>query len=137
MISEGPRLEKFRTLAEHAALSNVLFLPYQDRDRLAYSLSAGDVHIVTNKKGLGGLRVPGKTYGVLAVGRPIVYIGEPRCEVADLVRDHRAWLRDRRRGCPQSRPGHPALAGRPRAAAADFGPGQSLVRSGLPSRAQY
>jgi glycosyltransferase involved in cell wall biosynthesis len=89
MISEGPRLEKFRTLAEHALLPNVLFLPYQDRDRLAYSLSAGDVHIVTNKKGLGGLRVPGKTYGVLAVGRPIVYIGEPRCEVADLVRDHR------------------------------------------------
>ena len=88
MISEGPRLEKFRAMTERASLSNVLFLPYQDRDRLAYSLSAGDVHIVTNKKGLGGLRVPGKTYGVLAVGRPIVYIGEPRCEVADLVRDH-------------------------------------------------
>jgi glycosyltransferase involved in cell wall biosynthesis len=56
---------------------------------LAYSLSAGDVHVVTNKKGLGGLRVPGKTYGILAVGRPILYIGEPCCEVADLVRDHR------------------------------------------------
>jgi glycosyltransferase involved in cell wall biosynthesis len=88
MISEGPRLEKFRAMTERASLPNVRFLPYQDRDRLAYSLSAGDVHIVTNKKGLGGLRVPGKAYGVLAVGRPIVYIGEPRCEVADLVRDH-------------------------------------------------
>jgi colanic acid biosynthesis glycosyl transferase WcaI len=89
MISEGPRLEKFRATAERASLSNVRFLPYQDRDRLAYSLSAGDVHVITNKQGLGGLRVPGKTYGVLAVGRPILYIGEPHCEVADLVRDHR------------------------------------------------
>ncbi len=88
LISEGPRLEKFRARVEQAALNNVRFLPYQDRDLLAYSLSAGDVHIITNKKGLGGLRVPGKTYGILAVGRPILYIGEPYCEVADLVRDH-------------------------------------------------
>jgi colanic acid biosynthesis glycosyl transferase WcaI len=89
LISEGPRVEKFREMSARASLPNVRFLPYQDRDRLAYSLSAGDVHIVTNKQGLGGLRVPGKTYGILAVGRPILYIGEPCCEVADLVRDHR------------------------------------------------
>ncbi len=89
LISEGPRLEKFREMSAHAALSNVLFLPYQDRDMLAYSLSAADVHIVTNKQGLGGLRVPGKTYGILAVGRPILYIGDPCCEVADLIRDYR------------------------------------------------
>ncbi len=89
LISEGPRRERFRTLAQQAALSNVQFLPYQNRDLLAYSLSAGDVHVITNKKGLGGLRVPGKTYGILAVGRPILYIGEPYCEVADLVREHR------------------------------------------------
>jgi colanic acid biosynthesis glycosyl transferase WcaI len=88
LISEGPRLEKFREMSERAALPNVLFLPYQDRDMLAYSLSAGDVHVVTNKKGLGGLRVPGKAYGILAVGKPILYIGDPCCEVADLVRDH-------------------------------------------------
>ncbi len=92
LISEGPRVEKFREMSARAALPNVRFLPYQDRDALAYSLSAGDVHIVTNKKGLGGLRVPGKTYGILAVGRPILYIGEPCCEVADLVREHRLGL---------------------------------------------
>jgi colanic acid biosynthesis glycosyl transferase WcaI len=89
LISEGPRLEKFREMSERAALPNVLFLPYQDRDMLAYSLSAGDVHVITNKKGLGGLRVPGKAYGILAVGKPILYIGDPCCEIADLVRDHR------------------------------------------------
>ena len=88
LISEGPRLERFREMSACASLCNVLFLPYQDRDKLAYSLSAGDVHVVTNKSGLGGLRVPCKTYGVLAVGRPILYIGEPNCEIADLVRDH-------------------------------------------------
>jgi colanic acid biosynthesis glycosyl transferase WcaI len=89
LISEGPRLEKFRTMTEQASLSNVRFLPYQDRRVLAHSLSAGDVHVVTNKEGLGGLRVPGKFYGILAVGRPILYLGDPCCEVADLIRDHR------------------------------------------------
>ena len=100
LISEGPRLEKFREMSARASLPNVRFLPYQDRDRLAYSLSAGDVHIVTNKQGLGGLRVPGKTYGILAVGRPIVYIGEPCCEVADLVRDHRLGFTIQERDVP-------------------------------------
>jgi colanic acid biosynthesis glycosyl transferase WcaI len=88
LISEGPRLERFRAMSERASLRNVRFLPYQDRGALAYSLSAADVHVVTNKEGLGGLRVPCKAYGILAVGRPILYIGEPRCEVADLIRDH-------------------------------------------------
>jgi colanic acid biosynthesis glycosyl transferase WcaI len=88
LISEGPRFEEFRTRCARASLSNVLCLPYQPRGRLAHSLSAGDVHIVTNKKGLSGLRVPCKTYGILAVGRPIVYIGEPHSEAADLIRDH-------------------------------------------------
>ncbi len=88
LISEGPRFEKFRTACERASLRNVLLLPYQPRETLSHSLSAGDVHIVTNKKGLRGLRVPCKTYGILAVGRPILYIGEPRSEAADLVRDH-------------------------------------------------
>jgi glycosyltransferase involved in cell wall biosynthesis len=88
MISEGPRLEKIRQMVAQASLRSVLFLSYQDREALAYSLSAGDAHVVTNKEGLGGLRVPGKTYGILAVGRPVLYIGEPCCEVADLVRDH-------------------------------------------------
>jgi glycosyltransferase involved in cell wall biosynthesis len=88
LISEGPRFEEFRARCARASVQNVLFLPYQERDLLAHSLSAGDVHIVTNKKGLRGLRVPCKTYGILAVGRPIVYIGEPHSEAADLIRDH-------------------------------------------------
>ncbi|OHB61970.1 MAG: hypothetical protein A2Y76_13730 [Planctomycetes bacterium RBG_13_60_9] len=88
LISEGPRFEEFRERSEQASLHHVLFLPYQDREVLAHSLSAGDVHIITNKRGLRGLRVPCKTYGILAVGRPIVYIGEPHSETADLIRDH-------------------------------------------------
>jgi colanic acid biosynthesis glycosyl transferase WcaI len=88
LISEGPRFDKFRAACERASLRNVLFLPYQPRETLSHSLSAGDVHIVTNKKGLRGLRVPCKLYGVLAVGRPILYIGESHSEAADLIRDH-------------------------------------------------
>jgi colanic acid biosynthesis glycosyl transferase WcaI len=88
LISEGPRFEEFQARCMRASLRNVLFLPYQPRDLLAHSLGAGDVHVVTNKKGLSGLRVPCKTYGILAVGRPIVYIGEPHSEAADLIREH-------------------------------------------------
>jgi glycosyltransferase involved in cell wall biosynthesis len=100
LISEGPRFEKFRDMSERASLRSVRFLPYQDRKMLAYSLSAAGIHIVTNKDGLGGLRVPCKAYGILAVGRPILYIGEPHCEIADLVREHRLGFVIRERDVP-------------------------------------
>ena len=115
----------------------MLFLPYQDRDMLAYSLSAGDVHIVTNKKGLGGLRVPGKTYGVLAVGRPILYIGEPCCEVADLVRDHRLGFVIQERDVQASSAPFASCGTIPLCRQEISAPGPGPVRGGLPGRDQH
>jgi colanic acid biosynthesis glycosyl transferase WcaI len=89
LIGAGPSFEKAWTLCNRAFLPNVLFLPYQEREALAYSLSAGQVHLVTHRRGLNGLRVPCKTYGILAAGRPILYLGDPASETADLLRDER------------------------------------------------
>ena len=88
LISQGPRFEEFRDRCRSLGLCNVLFLPYQKRDSLSYSLSAADVHLVTNKKGLEGVREPCKVYGVLAVGRPFILVGGPGCVAADMAREH-------------------------------------------------
>lgn len=67
-------------------LANVRFVPYQPRDLLAQSLSAADVHLVSLLPELEGLVVPSKFYGIAAVGRPTIFIGDADGEVGRIVR---------------------------------------------------
>jgi glycosyltransferase involved in cell wall biosynthesis len=82
----GPRLPWVRTEVEERRLANVRFLPYQPRDTLRYSLSAGDVHVVTLRENFQGLLVPSKFVGALASGRPLLYVGPCEGEIPDAVR---------------------------------------------------
>ena len=88
LISQGSRFDEFRSMSQARGLDNVLFLPFQKREELSYSLSAAHVHLITNKKGLEGIREPCKVYGILAAGRPFVLIGDPRCDAGDIAFEH-------------------------------------------------
>lgn len=63
----------------------VRFLPYREKSDLGESLGLGDLHLVTQKAGLEGLVVPSKFYGILAAGRPMLFVGPARSEVAARV----------------------------------------------------
>ena len=67
------------------SLSNVRFLPSQPASKLSESLSAADAHIVTMRPNLCGLVVPSKVYGVLAAGRPCLFVGPKDSEAARLI----------------------------------------------------
>ncbi|HYG12206.1 MAG TPA: hypothetical protein VD835_19825 [Pyrinomonadaceae bacterium] len=56
---------------------------------MRYSLAAGHAHLVTLADGLAGLSLPGKTYGILAAGRPVLFVGDPRSDIACLVSEYR------------------------------------------------
>lgn len=66
-------------------LTSVLFKSYQPRERLAQSLSAIDVHLVSLRPEFEGLIVPSKFYGIAAAGRPAIFIGDTGGEIARLV----------------------------------------------------
>jgi glycosyltransferase involved in cell wall biosynthesis len=66
-------------------LPNVRFAPYQPRERLAQSLSAADVHLITLSPNVLGLLEPSKLYGIMAAGRPALYVGPDRSEVARTI----------------------------------------------------
>jgi glycosyltransferase involved in cell wall biosynthesis len=70
---------------EAAELPNVRSLPYQPLESLSYSLSAGDIHVVTLGDELVGIAHPSKVYAALAVGRPVLLIGPMRSHVGDLL----------------------------------------------------
>jgi colanic acid biosynthesis glycosyl transferase WcaI len=92
MIGGGSNMRWLQTQARERGLRNLQFLPYQSRETLADSLAAGDVHLVSMLPTLEGLLVPSKLYGILAAGRPVVFIGDPEGELAQLVRESRIGL---------------------------------------------
>jgi glycosyltransferase involved in cell wall biosynthesis len=69
-------------------LPNVRFEDYAPRERLSESLSAADAHLVTLRPELEGLIVPSKFYGILAVARPVLFVGASDGELARIIRAH-------------------------------------------------
>lgn len=87
-IGAGAKLDAVK----REAGENAMFLPYQPRERLAQSLSAADVHLVSLQPQLEGLVQPSKFYGVLAVGRPVIFIGARDGELARIIDEHRCGV---------------------------------------------
>ena len=73
-IGSGEKRKDFQHRVDEMGLTNCLFLPYQPRENLPYSLTACDVSIVSISEGMEGLVAPSKLYSALASGRPIVSI---------------------------------------------------------------
>lgn len=67
-------------------LKRVLFKPYQAREMLSESLSVSDVHLVSLNPALESLIVPSKFYGIAAVGRPSIFIGDREGEIATVLK---------------------------------------------------
>lgn len=64
---------------------NIRTLPYQPIERLRYSLSAADVHLVSVGNEIVGICHPCKVYGSMAVSRPILALGPKPSHVTDIV----------------------------------------------------
>ena len=86
-IGGGAQKAAVAAAAQERGLSNMLFRPYQPRESLGQSLSAADAHLVTLRPELEGLVVPSKFYGVAAVGRPTIFIGDSEGEIGSIVRE--------------------------------------------------
>lgn len=77
---------------KRAAGANAAFRPYAPREELSASLSAADAHLVSLKPSLEGLVLPSKFYGVLAVGRPVIFVGARDGELARIIEAHRCGI---------------------------------------------
>lgn len=84
-IGAGAQHRQLEAIARAKSLPNVLFRPPQPRAQLAASLGVADVHLITLREQCEDLVFPSKLYGIAAVGRPMLFIGPPHCELAGLV----------------------------------------------------
>lgn len=84
-VGAGSVLEKLKKYKEEHHMDNVVFIPYQDKMDLIYSLNAADVHWCVNAKGIKGVSCPSKAYGIMAAGKPILGVLEKESEIRCLV----------------------------------------------------
>ena len=87
-LGDGVKRVELEQYVERHQLTNIRLFPYQSRAMLPHSLAAGSVQLVTLAEGLAGLSVPSKTYGILAAGKPILFVGDAKSGVAELICQH-------------------------------------------------
>ncbi len=80
-VGAGAVLNRLTKYKEEHNLENVVFIPYQDKDKLIYSLNAADVHWCVNAKGIKGVSCPSKFYGIAGVGKPVLGVLERGSEI--------------------------------------------------------
>lgn len=88
-IGGGAKRQPCMNRIASLGLQNCLFLPYQAKQLLPYSLTACDLSLVSMSPGMEGLIAPSKLYGILAAGRPVGVICEKHSYLCQLVADAR------------------------------------------------
>jgi len=89
MIGGGKRFEELARAVKRRGLARSFrFIPYQEQKLLSHSLAVADAHWLSLNPKLEGLIVPSKFYGIAAVAKPIIVIGDKDGEIAQLVQQH-------------------------------------------------
>src|SRR5712692_2496123 len=81
-VGEGAQRAQLESAANGA--SNVRFLPFFPGNKIPSVLAAADAHLITIKRGLEGVVVPSKMYGILAAGKPIVAVAPRETDAVSL-----------------------------------------------------
>jgi glycosyltransferase involved in cell wall biosynthesis len=74
-VGSGGRRRELEEFCFIHEIHSVELRPYVQRSDLSHSLAAGDIGLVTQRDSCCGSVVPSKIYGLLAAGRPILFIG--------------------------------------------------------------
>ena len=85
-VGGGPRRREIEDFAAAHAIGNFTYRDYFPREQLRYSLSVGDAHLISLRAPFAGISVPGKLYGIMAAGRPALFVGPERSESAESIR---------------------------------------------------
>lgn len=84
-VGGGSVLDRLTTYSKKHKFENIVFIPYQNKEELIYSLNAGDVHWCVNAKGIKGVSCPSKAYGIMAAGKAILGVLENGTEIRGLI----------------------------------------------------
>ncbi|MDV3351396.1 glycosyltransferase family 4 protein [Leptothoe sp. LEGE 181152] len=93
-IGSGAKRDGLIQQVKDMGLNNFVFLPYQDKKVLPYSLTACDLSLVSVSPGMESLVAPSKLYSALASGRPIAAVCPPHTYLRQMLEEGNcgAWF---------------------------------------------
>ncbi|UYZ21800.1 glycosyltransferase family 4 protein [Mesobacillus jeotgali] len=86
-VGDGSLKNSLIDYKQRNKMDNVVFIPYQKKKDLVYSLNAGNVHLCVSAKGIRGVSVPSKLYGIMASGRPVLGVLEKGSEARLIIEE--------------------------------------------------
>ncbi|MGN0559371.1 MAG: glycosyltransferase family 4 protein [Acutalibacteraceae bacterium] len=86
-VGSGSMLDTLVDYTKRHHFENVVFIPYQEKEDLIYSLNSADVHWCVNAKGIKGVSVPSKCYGVMSAGKPVLGVLEENSEARLIIEE--------------------------------------------------
>ena len=91
-VGAGSLLDKLQEYKIKHHMENVMFIPYQKKSELNFSLNAGDVHWCINAKGIKGISCPSKYYGISAVAKSVIAVLEDGTEIRTIIEQTKSGL---------------------------------------------
>lgn len=86
-IGGGMRVADVTRFKEFHELKNIIQVGHQPREKLQQTLTFADMHSVVLGSEVNGLVHVSKIYGVLATGRPYIFVGPRKSHVGDLLQE--------------------------------------------------
>jgi glycosyltransferase involved in cell wall biosynthesis len=87
LVFVGDGALRARLEAQARSCPAVRLLPFRPADEVPQVMAAGDLQVVALRRGLEGVVVPSKLYGILAAGRPVLAVAPEASDVAHIVRE--------------------------------------------------
>lgn len=84
LVFVGDGAQRAEIEATSAGAGNIRFLDFFPPSKIASVLAAADAHIITVKRGLEGVVVPSKMYGILAAGKPAVAVAPEETDAVSI-----------------------------------------------------
>jgi glycosyltransferase involved in cell wall biosynthesis len=84
LVFVGDGAQRSQIEAAAAGSRNIRFLEFFPASRIPSVLAAADAHVITVKRGLEGVVVPSKLYGILAAGKPVVAVAPEETDAVSL-----------------------------------------------------
>lgn len=92
-VGGGARRGPLEEFCQREGIGNAEFRPYASRSELSRSFAEGHVGLVTQIPETEGSVVPSKSYGIMAAGRPMLYVGPRTTTPARLLARHNCGWR--------------------------------------------
>jgi len=85
IIGAGPKWYMVERAIQTQGLTNVTLLPFQLEKELPFTLTTGDVALITLESGIEGLSVPSKTFYAMAAGAALISLTHGPNEVTEII----------------------------------------------------